>query len=129
MGRNHKIKFFLIMFFFFLGGYMLIAQEYVCVYFTDWNYDRFLAYDEDGVRNSPEVYIRIYDATRIENMKYVLKGASVWTEGRDNIADIVIDFVRDDKIYETYVINRFYFYKKGELTNYSTPKEILLTWP
>jgi len=114
-----------LIFLFFLGGYKLTAGEYVNIYFTDWNVARFVSFNENGVRNSPDVYIRIYNTERIRNLKQILRNASVLTGERTNFVDIVIDFVKDGKIYETYIINKFHFYKKGSLTYYSTPYEIL----
>jgi hypothetical protein len=43
----------------------------------------------------------------------------------NEMVDIVIDFIQGDTIRETYILNRFYYYRKGESIKYVTP-DILL---
>jgi hypothetical protein len=112
----------------FLGGNILFACDSVKIYFTNWNYLRRSAYTETDVRNKSDIFIQINDNNEIERLRKCLDFSNLRAQGdvENEAVDIVIDFIQDGMIRESYILNRFYYYKKGERLKYSTP-EVLLT--
>jgi hypothetical protein len=106
---------------------MLNANEFVKIYFTNWNYLRRSAYTETDVRNKPDIFIQINDRAEINRLKNYLNLSKMQVQENieNEMVDIVIDFIQDEMIRETYILNRFFFYRKGELIKYMTP-DILL---
>ena len=116
-----------LLFFFIMGIAMLYSEETVKIYFTNFNYLRRAGLTETSVRNIPDIFIQINDKEEIERLIKHLDYSGMEEQGYvdSDWADIVIDFIRDGMIYETYILNKFYFYRKGDHVKYKTPEVFL----
>lgn len=106
---------------------MLYSEETVKIYFTNFNYLRRAGLSETSVRNTPDIFIQINDKEEIGRLKKHLNYSGMEAQGYVNSdwAEMVIDFIRDEMIYETYILNKFYFYRKGNCVKYKTPEVFL----
>ena len=95
------------------------------IYFTNWNYARRNALTEDAVRHRPDIYIHITDVNEVRRLRDCLTSALVGSGENINHVDIVIDIISNEEIKETYIINKFMFYRKGDKKIYITPAIIL----
>jgi hypothetical protein len=122
----NAMKVFLILLY-ILGDNILFAQEQVNIYFSNWNYLRRSSLSEEAIRSNPDIYICINDKAEIARLKEFLPLSDPLAEGKtgDEAIDIVIDFIYNEQLYETYIVNRFHFFKKGENLIYNTPIALL----
>jgi hypothetical protein len=95
------------------------------IYFTNWNYVRRNSLSEDDVRQRPDIYIHITDTGEVRMLKNCLTSNLAGFDENINHVDIVIDIISNGEIAETYIINKFAFYRKGDSNIYVTPEIIL----
>ena len=117
-------KVILMVLFLIFGAYMIFSDE-VKIYFTNWNYVRRSSLSEDDVLIKPDIFFHITDQGEIRRLKRHLTSDLVKFEGIVSHVDIVIDFISNEQILETFIVNKFGFYKKGFDCLYKTPEIIL----
>ena len=95
------------------------------IYFKNWFYLRRAGPSEAAVRQNPDIFIRITGAGEINRLKNLLTTNLIQFDGNVRSVNMVIDFLSNGQIVETYILNKFAFQRVGSDTIYQTP-EILL---
>lgn len=119
------MKNIVLMLLFFLFGVCMTFSDEIKIYFTNWNYVRRSSLTEIDVRQKPDIFVHIADIGEVNRIKNCLTSNLMEFDGKINHVDIVIDILSNGQVVETYIINKFAFYKKGNDSIYKTPEIIL----
>jgi hypothetical protein len=100
----------------------MTSSDEVKIYFKNWNYLRRHSLSEVDVRQNHDIFIHITDKGEISRIKNILTLDLKVAEEKSNNVEMVIDFISNGLILETYILNKFAFFRKGDKLIFRTPE-------